>query len=251
MAGDLVTVEERYKGWQTLLYGENMQVQLGMALPRGVSAERYARLIFTEFRKSPNLLHCTAASVMGSVMEAAQLGLDIGSRGQAYLIPYKDTCTLVIGYRGMLDLAWRSTQIKSVDAVAVMEGDEFDFELGTAKFIKHKRHGGTEQRNITHAYAIVETIYGGLMFDVMDAVDIDAIRDRSRAKTKGPWVTDYPEMSKKSVLRRLLKLTPCSTELARAITLDEQAEFGIDQNLQMPIDVESIDETDDDKTEEE
>ncbi len=246
MAGELVPIDKQHENLRTALARPEMQAQLTAALPRALSAERLVRLVCTEVRKNEKLLECSYRSLAGAVMEAAQLGLDIGTRGHSWLIPFKGEATLIIGYRGMIDLAYRSERVRSVAAYVVYEGDTFTFRYGTSPEIDHvpvpacDRESGTP----THAYAVIETTYGGTLMDVMAVEDLERIRERSRSKSRGPWVADYDEMCKKTVLRRLFKLAPCSTELQRAVTLDDQAEVGVEQHLgdvftEEPVDVKS------------
>ena len=244
MAGELVPIEKQHENLRTALAHPKMQEQLIAALPSGVSAERLGRLVNTAVRKNEKLLQCSYRSLFGAVIEAAQLGLDIGTRGHSWLVPFKGEATLIIGYRGMVDLAYRSERVRSINAKAVYGGDTFTFEFGTSPAIAHVPIAACDRENDgvpTHAYAVIETTYGGTLMDVMPIEDIERIRERSRSKSKGPWVTDYDEMCKKTVLRRLFKLAPCSTELQRAVTLDDQAEVGISQglgaDLDEPIDV--------------
>jgi hypothetical protein len=60
----------------------------------------------------------------------------------------------------------------------------------------------------------------------MSIDEVDAIRMRSKASSSGPWVTDYEEMAKKTVMRRLLKRAPMSIELASAVAFDNNAAVG-------------------------
>jgi recombination protein RecT len=113
----------------TLLLSPAMQTQLRLALPRHVTPERLARIAVTEIRRTPKLLTCTRESLLGAIMQAAQLGLEPGVLGECWLIPYKTEATFVIGYRGLVQLAWRSGQIESVHAHAVFDGDAFAFDF--------------------------------------------------------------------------------------------------------------------------
>ena len=236
MSTDLQTFAASYNTVKDMLASPNMQDQLRAALPKHVSPERLARLVLTELRRIPRLLDCTRESLLGSVMEAAQLGLDIGTRGHAWILPYKVkgimTAQLIVGYRGMLDLAWRSGQLRSVYAHVVRDGDVFEYEYGTAQFLRHQPSTLSLKGEISHAYSGCTTVNGGEIFDVMSIEEIESARKRSRAKDSGPWVTDYAEMCRKTSLRRMLKIAPCGLELARAITLDEQAELGLEQRLE-------------------
>lgn len=109
---------------------DQFKKQLALAVPKHLSADRMARIAATEVRKTPALLNTTPASFLGAVMQSAQLGLEPGSAlGQAYLVPYGNQCQLILGYRGMIDLARRSGQVLSLNAYAVREGDEFIISL--------------------------------------------------------------------------------------------------------------------------
>ncbi len=227
----LAPIQAKLSTVRDLLYGEQMQKQLKMALPKHVNPEKLARLAMTALRSTPKLLDCDQQSLLGAIMEAGQLGLEIGSMGQAWLIPYGKEATLIVGYRGMLDLAWRSDKIRAVSAKCVYEGDKFDLMFGLHPVLDHLPVPESEQGSLTHAYAIIETANGGVMFEVMTLGELEEIRLNSRGGKSGPWITNHSEMCKKTVLRRLLKLAPCSTELQRAVTLDEQAELGIPQEL--------------------
>jgi len=212
------------------LQSPQMLAQLKMALPKHVTAERLARIALTQLRQTPKLLECTRESLLGAIMQCAQLGLEPGTLGQCWLIPYGKEATFILGYRGMCQLAWRSSQISSIAARAVFEGDVFAYDFGTDE-LKHQPGGITDPAKLTHAYAIVRTANGGRLWDVMTRGEIEAIRKRSRAGESGPWKTDAAEMWKKTVMRRLFKIAPLSAELQTALALDEAADQGISQGL--------------------
>lgn len=110
------------------ILGPSFKKQLAAALPKHLTADRMARIAATEIRKNPELLRTTPESFMGAVMQGAQLGIELGSAlGQAYLVPYGDTCQFILGYRGMIDLARRSGQVLSLNAYVVHERDDFSY----------------------------------------------------------------------------------------------------------------------------
>ncbi len=206
--------------------------QLAMALPRHLNAERFARVALTEVRRNPDLLACDPASFMGSLVQAAQLGLDIGSGlGHAYLIPFqnnktgKKDCQLIIGYRGLIDLVRRSGLVRRLSAHVVFAGDTFDYSFGTDEFIKHVPSGETSFAKITHAYAIAEFKDGARQMEVMQRQEIDAIRDRGRKNRV--WDTDYGEMARKTVIRRICKFLPLSPEISDALTIEHEADTNL------------------------
>ena len=130
----------------------------------------------------------------------------------------------------MAQLAWGSSQIASMSARAVFEGDHFVYDFGADK-IEHMPGTVTDPAKQTHAWAAIHTTNGGRLWDVMTRPEIEAIKKRSRAGSSGPWQTDAAEMWKKTVLRRLFKIAPLSAELQTALSLDEAADQGISQGL--------------------
>lgn len=207
--------------------------EIARALPRALSVDRFLRMLLTEFRHNPALKNCNPLSLMAAAVQAAQLGLEPGSGlGHCYLVPFKDNragtinVQLMIGYKGLLDLARRSGQVLSFAARAVYPGDDFEFSFGIDEMIRHKpaaERGG----ELTYTYAVCKLRGGGIQVDVMSRADVERHRARSRAKNDGPWVTDYDAMALKTVARRLLKWCPISIEMQKAIGVDEAGDAGI------------------------
>jgi recombination protein RecT len=220
---------------------ERQKHEIARALPRHLDPDRLARIATTVMRQTPQLGQADAASFLGALMTCAQLGLEPGPLGHAYLVPFKDhvrncrdrrNCgcridvTFIPGYRGLVELARRSGQVQSVQARVVYDGDDFDYAFGLNPRLDHVPSGRIAE--VTHVYAVIRYKDGGVDFDVMTRGQVDAIRDRSKAKTDGPWVTDYAEMAKKTVLKRLLKTAPMSVEYQQAIAQDEATRSRID-----------------------
>jgi recombination protein RecT len=212
--------------------------QMALAMPKHMTADRMMRIALTEIRKVPALGKCNVESFMGAIMQCAQLGLEPGGAlGHAYLLPFgngkaadnKPNCQLIVGYRGMIDLARRSGQIISLTARTVYENDTFSYEFGLEETMTHKPAEG-DRGKITHVYAVAKLKGGGIQFDVMSKADVDKVKAQSKAGSNGPWVSHYDEMAKKTVIRRLFKYLPVSIEIQTAVSLDERAEAGIDQD---------------------
>lgn len=211
---------------------ERQKPEIARALPKHMDPDRLARIATTVLRQTPQLGQCTPESFLGALMTCAQLGLEPGPLGHAYLVPFKNNktgmfeVTFIPGYRGLVELARRSGQVQSVQARIVRDGDEFDYEFGLEPKLHHRPTADAD-KPVTHAYAVLRLKDGGVDFDVMTRAEIDAIRKRSRAATNGPWVTDYAEMAKKTVLRRLLKTAPMSVEYHQAVANDEQVRTSV------------------------
>ncbi|SUB64025.1 P33 [Plesiomonas shigelloides] len=216
----------------------SMKSQIAAALPRHMAPERMIRIITTEIRKTPKLATCDVQSFIGAVVQCSQLGLEPGGGlGHAYLLPFgngkaesgKPNVQLIIGYRGMIDLARRSGQIVSISSRIVREGDQFHYEYGLNETLKHVP-GDNESAPITHVYAVAKLKDGGTQFEVMSFNEIEKIRGQSKAGNDGPWIKHWEEMAKKTVIRRLFKYLPVSIEMQRAVILDEKAEADIEQD---------------------
>lgn len=205
---------------------EKMKPEIARALPKHLDPDRVARIATTVMRRTPKLADCTQDSFLGALMTCAQLGLEPGPLGHAYLVPYKQECTFIVGYRGMIELARRSGQVKQVYAKVVRQGDEFEYSFGLEPTLTHKPAGDID-RDITHAYAVLH-LRDGVEFEVMTRAEIERVRARSRAAQDGPWVTDFAEMAKKTVLRRLLKTAPMSVEYHTAMAVDERPRVRLD-----------------------
>lgn len=214
---------------------EQMKGEIARCLPKHLTPERMARIAMTELRKTPKLQECDPMSFIAAIMQASQLGLEPGILGSCYLIPFNNNqtgkveCTFMPGYRGFLDLARRSGQIKSLVARAVYEYDEFSYEFGLKEDLTHKPYMGA-RGELVAVYAVAILKDGGHQFDVMYRDEVDAIRNKSKSKNNGPWVTHYDEMAKKTVLRKLFKWLPCSVEMQKTVALDELQEAGM-QNI--------------------
>lgn len=205
--------------------------EIARALPRHMTADRMARIVTTEIRRMPKLLACEAKSLFGAVIQCSQLGLEPGGGlGHAYLIPYGKECQLIIGYRGMIDLARRSGQMISLTGEAVYAKDKFEYELGLEPRLKHVPSTDADRGELTYAYAVACLTGGGRQFVVLSRSDVERIKKRSKAAHSGPWVTDYDAMAVKTAIRRLFKYLPVSVELQRAVVLDEAADRGEQHN---------------------
>ena len=208
-----------------LLKSPDVQRQLSLVATKHLTAEKLMRLVTTEVKKTPALAECSIASVMACVMECARLGLQPGGAlGQFYMVPFKGVATPIVGYRGLITLARRSGKIRRLEAHVVYEADTFEVRFGTDPGLTHIPSLKAERGDIVAAYMVVQMEGEAIQVEVMTREDILAIRDRSRASKAGPWVTDFAEMCRKTVVRRGCKYLPMDTEeaepLARAMELD-------------------------------
>jgi len=210
---------------------ESMKPQLARAMSNAIDVEVLARTIITEVRKVPKLANCSKESFFGALFDCAQMGLVPGPMGHVYLIPYGNECTLVIGYKGLLELCYRSPRIESVETYVVCENDQFEQTFGLNPDIIHKVDPAVKERGaMTHVYAVCR-IKGLAIprFEVMSRDEVDAIMKRAKASANGPWKTDYNEMARKTVFRRLSKTLPLTTDVMDAISRDERVSHATQQ----------------------
>lgn len=203
---------------------------IAQRVPHGVDHQRLVKVAIDSCNKNYLLQKCSDDSIIGCVLECAQLGLMPGLLGSAYLVPFKGKngyqAQLIVGYRGLIELANRSGKIKRIEARVVYEKDHFDWELGITPRIDHKppKFGGDRGPMVgVYAFAIMHN--DEILLEVMSREDVDKIRARSKAKDNGPWVTDYEEMAKKTVVRRLSKYLPLSPEFFDAVQTSDEREF--------------------------
>jgi recombination protein RecT len=215
-------------------------------LPKHIKVDRLIRAALLAMSRSPLLLQCTQNSLIQSMMVAAQLGLETdGVLGSAYLVPFRNKsgeyeAQLIPGYRGLIDLARRSGQIKRIEARVVKEKDKFEFHYGLDTVLRHIPCFPEDGGKIIAAYALAELTDGSTQVEVMSRAEVDGIRARSKAKDSGPWVSDYGEMARKTVVRRLIKYLPLSVELARAIEIDNRVEAGEDMHDMIDLDSQDL-----------
>lgn len=209
---------------------EKLKPQMALALPAHMTADRMARIALTEYRKTPKLLECDPMSVAASVMVCAQLGLEIGVLGQAYLVPYNNRkkgtteCQFILGYKGMIDLARRSGQIISIAAHCVYSNDEFHYEYGLNEDLKHVPTS-EKRKDFIAVYAVAKLVGGGYQFEVLTKADVEDIRRSSKAGGAGPWAEHFDEMARKSAIRKLFKYLPASVEMQKAVAYEEKVEL--------------------------
>lgn len=201
-----------------------MADEIKKALPENVKSERFRRIALTAFNGNAKLQQCDPTSFLAAMMQSAQLGLEPNTPlGQAYLIPYGRNVQFQVGYKGMLDLAHRTNQYKNIQANIVYEKDEFDIEYGLNPKLKHIPNMKEDRGQAVGYYAVYNLINGGQGFEYMTRAEVERHAQKfSKTYKNGPWQTDFDEMAKKTVLKKVLKYAPMSTELQEVTAIDER-----------------------------
>lgn len=226
--GTITNPADNNRSFADLLKSEPYQKQLTAALPRGLTAERMVRVLLTAINKTPKLLECSKESLWMSVLDCAALGLFPDALGRAYLVPYKNKCTLVIGYKGLIDLAYRSDRVMMIQTGIVFEDDFFEYEKGLDPRLRHiPATTPKSDAKILFGYSVAHLQGEGSSFEVMTLAEMERIRESSPSKDSGPWKTDRLEMYRKTVFRKHSKYLPMSSELAHAMAVDgDQPDYG-------------------------
>lgn len=222
---------------------DKMAPEFQRALPKHMDVDRMLRLALTAVRNTPKLLLCDQMSLLAALMQSAQVGLEPNTAlGQAYLIPYGNNVQFQIGYRGYLELAYRSEQYKTIYAHEVYANDHFEYKLGLYKDLVHIPAESPEGEPIGY-YAVYHLVNGGYGFVYRTKAQIDEHAMKySQAVQKGwtsPWKTDYNAMAKKTVLKEVLKYAPKSIEFQKAYESDSTIKKEIAPDMSEIIDITS------------
>lgn len=205
---------------------------------------RLLRVAYNAIVYDSDLAACTPSSLLGGVMEALKLGITLGGPMQeGWLIPFNDSqaggkvATLIVGYQGYRNIIDRGRSVLDMHPYAVYKNDEFDFELGSHPRVKHKPYwmaGHAEPGDLQCVYCVAHLRGGGMQMEVMPLKEVEQHKARSRAATskRSPWTTDYDAMALKTVVRKISKYLPKSSELlSRALDLDDKADRGVRQDF--------------------
>lgn len=201
------------RGWIEL---PDFQNQIAKALPKHLTGDRMIRVALTALTRTPKLAECTPASVCKCLLDLSAMGLEPDGR-RAHLIPYGKECQLIVDYKGLAELAMRSGMVANIHADVVCENDFFEADTGR---VRHRVNYKEPRGKVYAAYCLIRFKDESEKAEVMSVEEVEAIRKRSRAGQSGPWVTDWNEMSKKTVARRAFKWVPLSPEIRDAVEKD-------------------------------
>ena len=205
------------------------QAELQKLLGDVLTVEQFKTAAMTYLRNTPKLYDCDPYSVVGGLRLGAQLGLTLGPLGHFYLVPFKNQAQFILGYRGMVELAYRSGKLKRIEANIVREGDAFSFRHGTRAQLDWTPSGEPAERARQCVYALAQLTTGGCPFIVLYPGDVER-RMKSSASAKhpdSPWQQHTDAMWRKSAVRALQPWLPQTREAAVAVERDETTVEGI------------------------
>lgn len=223
---------------------EKQKEEIRKAFPNpNVSVDRVIRIIATALSLNPTLMRCTPNSILGCAIQSAQLGLVPDSiLGQCYFVPFYSSqdktykAQIIIGYRGLIDLIYRSGMVKSVYANVVRPEDEFEYEYGINQKLIHKPKpkdkASWSLNDIQYAYAYIYTVNGGFIFNVLDHNELVIIKSYSKTREEISVWNSRPNMaSMKSAIRQIIKYAPYSAELRSVDMLESMYESNQGQSF--------------------
>ena len=233
-------------------YMERVAPSLKMVATKVLTPEKITKIVTAAMSRQPMLLQAfrdSPHSILRCVFAATQLGLDPDSPlGQCYMVPFRNgknggkyEAQFIVGYRGLIDLARRSGNIISIRSRVVYERDDFRIVYGLREDLHHIPHEGPDAGELRAVYAVAELKDGGIQYEVMYRHEIDAIKKRSKASQYGPWVSDYNEMARKTVIRRLAKYLPMSTDLTKALDFEQSQENGVRSGIEIDAELPLLD----------
>ena len=204
--------------------------QFATALPKHVNSERFVRIAITTIRQNPKLAKCSQESLLGALMVSAQLGLEPGTLGQCYLIPFENKkagtveCQFQIGYKGLIELLRRSGQLSDIYSYTVYENDDFNIEYGLSRTLTHKPNFD-ERGEIKGFYAVAILKDGAKAFEYMTKDEITKHEEKYRKGSykNDVWNKNFEEMAQKTVVKKLLKWLPVSVEFLEMAAKDEKS----------------------------
>ena len=231
-------------------YIKMMEGEIAKALPSVITPDRFTRMTLSAISATPKLNECTPKSFLGAMMNAAQLGLEPNTPlGQAYILPYKNKDTMEaqfqIGYKGLIDLAYRSGEVELVQAHIVYANDHFECEYGLEPKLTHKP-ADSNRGDPVKVYAVFKTKSGGYGFEVMSMEDVRthaAKYSKAYNSAYSPWKTNFEEMAKKTVLKKVLKYAPLKSDFVREVAQDETIKSSMDSDMSF-VEDETVYETD-------
>jgi recombination protein RecT len=201
---------------------EVMAPELKAALPKHVTVEKFSRVAMTAIQQNPDLVAADRRSLFGAVVRLAQDGLLPDGREAALVIfntknrsgGWDKKVQAMPMIAGVLKKIRQSGDVAKVGAQVVCENDHFVWKLGFDEDVEHTPPALDKPRGrVIGAYATAVLKDGSRLIEVMSIEEIEKVRAVSKSKDKGPWVSWFEEMARKTVMRRLSKRLPMSTDL--------------------------------------
>ncbi len=203
-----------------------MAPEFKKALPSHISVDKFTRVLMTSLQTNADLVSTNRNSFFAACVKCAQDGLLPDGREAAFVVFRSKAGPMAVYMpmvNGILKKVRNSGELLSLNPGVVYSNDEFRYWIDeTGPHMKHAPSLDGERGKLTHVYCSAQIKGGGIYLEVMSKEEIEKVRSVSKSKDSGPWVQWYEEMAKKTVVRRLSKRLPVSTDLQTTIESDDQ-----------------------------
>lgn len=192
---------------------ERMRPEFKKALPPHIPVDRFIRVAQTAITSNPSLMNCSKQSLFAACTRAAEMAL-LPNGVEGAIVPYGDKATWMSMIAGKMKLARNSGEIKTLDSQIIHQNDAFKYWIDeTGSHLNFEPNFLGDRGDVIGAFAIGVTKDGGTYIELMSNEQIAAIESQSKGKNT-PWKGPFrSEMIRKSVMNRLLKRMPTSTDI--------------------------------------
>lgn len=206
----------------TILASQKTRDEMALVIPPGVDIDTLMARAKTAVISNLDLLRCTPQSILLAVKKSIGCGLELNGR-DAHLVPYGTTAQFIIDYKGYVALGLRCG-LRAITPRIVYENDPV-FRMWTDDKGVHLEHHIATcglRGGVMGAYVQTISAHGVPDYEWMTTEEIKAIQSRARGT---PWKTDWNEMAKKTVIRRMSKRWDIDTRFKRAMEDDDDRFF--------------------------
>jgi recombination protein RecT len=172
-------------------------------------ASNYISSVLIAVADSKQLQECQPASIYTGALRAATLRLSVDPGvGQAYLVPFKGRATLIVGYKGLHDMAVRTNRYRYINVGPIYEGQEVIEDQITGF---HRLAGARSGNKVIGWIGAFEMLprfggYSKTLYMTVEEIHTHAKRySKSYDRSDSPWQTEPDKMERKTVLRLLLR----------------------------------------------
>lgn len=213
-----------------------MKDQFRMTLPNHIPVERFIRTIQTAIMSNPKIATAERNSFFKACMNAASDGL-LPDGKEAAIVPFNSKagvmCTYMPMTAGILKKVRNSGELASITSQLVYSEDKFDYWIDSkGEHLEHRPNlfATSGRGEVVGAYALATTTSGAVYIEVMTIDQLEQVRNSSRAKDSGPWKDWASEMYRKTVIKRLAKRLPMSTDVELVIRREDEDLYGFDES---------------------
>ena len=242
-----VATQQQDQSPQTVLRGQfdNMDGEIEKVLPEHVTLDKFKRIVLTAVNRNPDLMEADRRSLFAACLDAATDGLPPDGRDAALVVfntKDKKTQTWVkkVQYMPMISGIYKKVrnagEISTLSSHVVYTSDDFKYWIDEeGPHLKHEPLLVGERGQVLLVYAVCKLKDGSVEIETMTTAEVEEVRQVSRAKDSGPWASWWGEMARKSVVRRLSKRLPMSSDQERLMRRDDSM-YDLEQEQRPAVD---------------